>query len=158
MCSSDLTDQEFACLAQAMGRPDLVTDPRFADVVGRKRCEDELDAEIARWTAQQDHLEAQDRLQRHGVPAGAVLDMKEMVESPHFVARHLFERVWSPEVGEVPHMRGPWQFSGTPATLDRPAPRFAEHNDYVLRDLVGLSSDDLARLDAANIISTEPRS
>ena len=55
-------------------------------------------------------------------------------------------------------MRGPWQFSGTPAALDRPAPRFAEHNDYVLRDLVGLSSDDLARLDAANIISTEPRS
>ncbi|MEI7925538.1 MAG: CoA transferase, partial [Chloroflexota bacterium] len=152
------TDAEFACLARAIGRPDLVTDPRFVDVVARKRCEDDLDAEIARWTSQQEHLEAQGLLQRHGVPAGAVLDMQEMVESPHFVARHLFEHVWNPEVGEVSHMRPPWQFSGTPTTLDRPAPRFAEHNDYVLRDLVGMSTDELAALDAANVISSEPRS
>ncbi len=152
------TDAEFACLARAIGRPDLVTDPRFVDVVARKRCEDDLDAEIARWTSQQEHLEAQNLLQRHGVPAGAVLDMQEMVESPHFVARHLFERVWNPEVGEVSHMRPPWQFSGTPTTLDRPAPRFAEHNDYVLRDLVGMSTNELAALDAANVISSEPRS
>ena len=152
------SDAEFGCLARAIGRPDLATDPRFADVVARKRCEDDLDAEITRWTEQQDHLEAQDFLQGYGVPAGAVLDMREMVESPHFVARTLFERVWNPEVGEVPHIRPPWKFSGTPATLDRPAPRFGEHNDYVLRHLVGLTPETMAHLDESGIIASEPRS
>ena len=150
------TDDEFAALTRAIGRPELAHDARFADAVSRKRCEDALDREIAGWTSSRDHVAAQDLLQHHGVPAGAVVDMQGMIESPHFVARGLFERVWNPEVGEVPHMRGPWKFEGTPAPVDRPAPAFGEHNYYVLRDLLGLSNEEIARLEAQRIIATVP--
>jgi benzylsuccinate CoA-transferase BbsF subunit len=150
------TDAEFAALADAIGCPGLATDPRFATMLARKHCEDDLDREIGRWTAGQEHLAAQDYLQARGVPAGAVLDMKEMVESPHFVARGLFEEAWNPEVGPVPHLRGPWKFSGTPAPVSRPAPGFGEHNDYVLRELLGLSEAEVAGLEAQGIVAREP--
>ena len=150
------TDEEFAALTRVMGRPELARDVRFADAVSRKRCEDDLDAEITRWTSSMEHIEAQDLLQRGGVPAGAALDMKEMIESPHFVSRGLFERVWNPEVGEVSHMRGPWKFAGTPTPLDRPAPAFGEHNDYVLRDLIGLSEEEVALLEEQRVVSRAP--
>ena len=151
------TDAEFVALTEAIGCPELASDPRFATMLARKHCEDDLDQEIARWTAAQEHVAAQDYLQSRGVPAGAVLDMKEMVESPHFIARGLFEEAWNPEVGFVPHLRGPWKFSGTPAPVDRPAPGFGEHNDYVLRDLLGMGVDEIARLEEQGIVAREPR-
>ncbi|MGE3855971.1 MAG: CaiB/BaiF CoA transferase family protein [Dehalococcoidia bacterium] len=150
------TDAEFAALAEAMGRPDLLTDPRFGTMLARKHYEDDLDREVTRWTAEQEHLAAQDFLQSRGVPAGAVLDMREMVESPQFKARGLFEEAWNPEVGAVPHIRGPWKFGGTPAPVDRPAPGFGEHNDYVLRDLLGLSEAEVAGLEERGVVARVP--
>lgn len=150
------TDAEFAALAEAIGRPELASDPRFATLLGRKHCEDELDREVEAWTATQEHLAAQDYLQSKGVPAGAVLDMKELVESPQFKARGLFEVALNPEVGPIPHLRGPWKFHGTPAPVDRPAPGFGEHNDYVLRDLLGLSVEEVEVLEAQRVVAREP--
>lgn len=149
-------DEEFRRLADAIGRADLVDDPRYADAIARKQNEESLDQEISRWTATQEHVEAQDLLQRHGVPAGAVLDMKELVENPHFAARDLFQTVLNPEVGEVKHMRAPWNFSRTPTPVTRPSGAFGEHNDYVLRDLLGMSDERVEALDRQGVIASVP--
>jgi len=149
-------DEEFRRLADAIGRADLAEDPRYAAALARKQNEESLDQEISRWTSMQEHVEAQDLLQRHGVPAGAVLDMKELVESPHFVARNLFQTVSNPEVGAVKHMRAPWNFSRTPTPVTRPAGAFGEHNDYVLRDLLRMSDERVEALDRQRVIARVP--
>ena len=150
------TDAEFRALAEAIGRPELADDPRYADVLSRKHHEEALDAEIARWTASVEHVEAQDLLQRHGVPAGAGLDMKELVENPHFRSRGLFEEVWNPEIGPVEHMRGPWKFQGTPSPVTVPAPAFGAHNDYVLRELLALPDERIQELESQGIVVRAP--
>ena len=95
-------------------------------------------------------------LQGHRLPAGAVRDMKGLVESPQFLARDLLQKVWNPEIGEVQHLRGPWRFSETPADVTRSAPLFGEHNDYVYRELLGLSDEEIAHLTEQKVIATAP--
>lgn len=150
------SDADFQALAEAIGRPTLATDPRFADVVSRKRHEDALDAEIAAWTRTMDDVGAQDLLQRHGVPAAAAVDIRGMVESEHFEARGLFQEVWNPEVGAIKHLRGPWIFGGTPSPVTLPAPLFASHNDYVLRELLQLPQERIDALTAEGVVSDFP--
>ena len=154
-CSNDA---EFRALTVAMGRPDLSEDSRFADAVHRKQNEDILDGEVARWTRSQQNVQAQELLQRHGVPAGAVLDVKEVIWNEHSQARALYQPASNDEIGEALYMRGPWKFRGTPSPITSGPPMFGEHNDFVLRDLLGLSEERIAELERDRIVTQIPSS
>jgi benzylsuccinate CoA-transferase BbsF subunit len=152
------TDAEFAALCRVIDRPDLVQDPRFADVVSRYHHRDELDEVVAAWTATQVPREAASLLQAAGVSAMPVLTVPELVEDPHLAERGFFEDVTHREAGTY-LMDGPaWRFRRTPAHVRLPAPCFGEHNDYVFRDLLGLSSEDLAQLERDGIVTSAPAS
>jgi benzylsuccinate CoA-transferase BbsF subunit len=66
------SDHEWSALCEAMGRPSLATDSRFATALARKRNEAELDEAVAAWTAGQQHIAAMHALQAAGVAAAAV--------------------------------------------------------------------------------------
>lgn len=150
------SDAEFAALCEAMGRPELARDERFADVVSRHRNQDELDAIVSIWTRERSKADAAARLQSAGVPAMPVITVPELLEDPQLAARGFFEEVAHREAGTW-MMDGPvWRFDKTPAHVRLPAPCFAEHNDYVLRDLLGLSEDEVAALEREGVTSREP--
>src|SRR5262249_38640431 len=111
-------DQEWARLSEVIG----MTDPRFADVIGRVRHHDELDALISAWTRDQDHLALMHRLQQAGVPAAAVLNHKELLENEHLHARGYFEEVDHPEAGRHVYHGMTWKLSGTPGSIRFHAP------------------------------------
>jgi len=149
-------DAQFAALCQAMGRPELASDARFADVVSRYRNQDALDGEIAAWTRVQSKEEAAEALQAAGVPASPVLSAPEVFEDPHLRARGFFETV-AHSVAGVWEVEGPhWRFSEAPAHIRLPAPAFGEHNGYVFRELLGLSEDEVARLEAEGVTGATP--
>ncbi|MGB2695203.1 MAG: CoA transferase [Dehalococcoidia bacterium] len=151
------SDAEFAALCEAMGQPELAHDERFADVVSRHRHQDDLDAIVSGWTRTQPNHEAAARLQAAGVSAMPVSTVTELMEDPHLAARGFFEEVAHREAGTWA-MDGPvWHFDKTPPHVRLPAPCFGEHNDYVLRELLGLSEEDVAALEREGVTAQEPR-
>jgi crotonobetainyl-CoA:carnitine CoA-transferase CaiB-like acyl-CoA transferase len=141
-----------------MGNPEWSRDPRFDTVAGRWRHQDEIDACLAEWTACFDHNELTHQLQRHGVPAGAVLDGVEVLADPQLVARGWWEQVTPPEIGEpFPMITPPWRMSGSPYQPLPPAPRLGEYNEFVYREILGLSAEEFESDRADGVTSTDPR-
>ena len=149
-------DGQFAALCAAIGQPGLAQDRRFADVVSRYRHQDELDGIVAAWTQERSKEEARQALEAAGVPAAPVLSVPEVFADPHLRARRFFEAVAHPEAGVWEMDGSPWRLSEPPAHIRLPAPRFGEHNDYVLRHLLGLSHEEIAALAAERIIGDTP--
>lgn len=115
-------DSVFARLCEAMGRPGLANDPRYAGHIARGRNQEELDDLINAWTETftVDDLEA--LMIEHGVPAGRIFDAEDMLADPHFAAREAIITLDDPELGPVP-MQGTFpKLSRTPSTVRRNAP------------------------------------
>ncbi|MGE5595807.1 MAG: CaiB/BaiF CoA transferase family protein [Hyphomicrobiales bacterium] len=151
------TDAQFAALAQAIGRPELAADPRFATRPARHANRRLLDDPIAQWTRQRTHYEAQSALQAAGVPAAAALDVLELLSDPHVRARDGIEFVETPGVGPAPCLRMALRLSDTPTPAAGPAPCFADANDYVLGELLGLSAARIAELEEAGVTARVPQ-
>jgi len=150
------SDAEWQRFCHVIGRPSWVEDARFSDVLGRYRHQDELDKLIETCTIQYDHYEIMRILQRVDVPAGPVLDAKELVEEPHLQERGLFEAVTHPEAGTHPYIGRFAGFSKTPLSIRMPAPCLGEHNQRVFGELLGLSTEEVTELEEQGIIGTQP--
>ncbi len=150
------SDIAFEGLCRIMRRPDLVSDARFSDVVSRHHQRPELDAIVGDWTGGQDAMEAAECLQAAAVSAVPVLSVPEVLENAHLRARGFFETVAQPEAGVWEMEGSPWRLSETPPHVRLPAPRFAEHNQYVLGTLLGLSAAEIAGLQASGVVAVDP--
>lgn len=150
------SDEEFRTLCEAMGQPGVADDPRFAEAHHRYANQDELDAIIAHWTSQHDRYELCDLLSKVGVPAAPVLSHIDLYNDPHLRARGFFEHVTHRDAGEWDMERPLYRFARRPTTIRRNAPCFGEHNDYVLGDLLGLSTDQIAALEKEGVTAREP--
>ncbi|MEN9718724.1 MAG: hypothetical protein RIQ99_1602 [Pseudomonadota bacterium] len=146
-------DTIFARLAQAMGRPELASDPRYATHVARGQNQTELDDLINAWTSTLtvDQLEA--LMIAHSVPAGRIYTGAEMLADPHFAAREAIVAVPDPVHGQV-RMQAPMpKLSATPSAVRRPAPQMpGEHNAEIYGAGLGFNADQLADLTARGII------
>jgi len=150
------SDDEWHGLCRAIAQPDLAQDPRFATVLARRSHQTEIDQLLAAWTQERDHYQAMHLLQAHGVPAGAVLKGGETLVDPHLEARGFWDVVHHPEAGTYTQVSTPWRLSKSPRRPTLPSPSLGEHNSYVLGDLLGLSGQDIAALEAQGIIGTRP--
>jgi crotonobetainyl-CoA:carnitine CoA-transferase CaiB-like acyl-CoA transferase len=95
-------------------------------------------------------------LQSHGVPAGPVITPAEVIAEPHLEARGFWDTVDHPEAGPYRQVSTPWKLSKSPRRVTSPAPGLGEHNGYVLGELLGLSAQEIATLEAQGIIGTQP--
>lgn len=149
-------DDQFESLCRVMGQPHLARDPRYADVVSRHRDQGELDGVVAEWTRTHSASAVAAALTAAGVPSSPVLGSAGLYENEHLRARGLFETV-AHAVAGVWEMDGmPYHFSRTPANIRIPPPAFGEHNDYVFRDLLGLSEEEVEALRASGVIADAP--
>jgi len=138
------SDGEWAALCRAIDRGDLADDPRFATTEGRRAAHDEIDKVVAAWTAEQECYPAFHALQLAGVPAAPMLVDQMMVDDPHVRSRGWLRPLASRDVGTFDHL-GP-VFGGLPLAWERGAPALGEHNEYVFRDILGVSAEDYERL------------
>ncbi|MEL7155777.1 MAG: CoA transferase [Actinomycetota bacterium] len=142
-----VTPKMFTGLCEAMGRPELVEDPRFATNQARVDNAEALKPEIARWTAQYSKYEIADRLEAAGVPGGPVLDTAELLHDPHLVERDFVKTIDHPDHGGVPMLGWAPRLSASEVDLEA-APALGAHTDQVLADELGLDAeaiDDLRR-------------
>jgi crotonobetainyl-CoA:carnitine CoA-transferase CaiB-like acyl-CoA transferase len=150
------SDDEWRGLCRAIEQPDLAEDARFATLSVRRRNQAALDEILSAWTRARDHYQAMQILQAHGVPAGAVLTGGEAIVDPHLEARTFWDVVDHPEAGTYKQATTSWRLSKHPRRATRPAPGLGEQNHYVLGELLGLSPQAIAALEAQGIIGTQP--
>jgi len=140
-------DRQWPNVARALGKPELVTDPRFSSAGRRGRNQKELIPMVEAWLqsfpTDEDALKA---LAAHRVPAGPVLSIEESIAHPYFTARRMVRQVPDQILGEVTIPGVPFKFSAFPEELDLRAPLLGEHNDEVLGTYLGRSADSLAPL------------
>jgi formyl-CoA transferase len=140
-----VTPDMFQALMRTIGRPDLADDPTLATRAGRFARVGEIDALIEAWTGKHTKYEAMQILAGAGVACGAVLDSREVLADEHLRARGMVVDLEHPDRGRFPMLGNPVRLSASPTEVRR-APLLGEHTAEVLGALLGLSSDDLARL------------
>ncbi len=139
-------------LAQAMGRPELGKDPRYATHHARGDNQTELDELIAEWTATLDADELHLLLNEHSVPNGQMYRAPEMLTDSHFEARQAIVWIDSPDFGSIPMQNVVPKLSGTPGSINWTGPTLGEHNDEVFQGVLGLDIDSIEQLRARGII------
>jgi crotonobetainyl-CoA:carnitine CoA-transferase CaiB-like acyl-CoA transferase len=98
-----------------------------------------------------------DLLQTAGVRAGAVLTGAEMLADPHLNARGYYEPIENARGARQTLRIAPYQLSETPTSIRWPAPLLGEHTEQVLRDLLGLSEAEIAKLAAEGVTKNAPQ-
>lgn len=150
------TDEHWRGLVSVIGEPAWQDDPGLADLAGRRSRHDELDARIARWSAEQELLPAVDALIAAGVPAATLADPRMLHAHPQVVARGFAEEVDHPVTGRQAVFGLPLRWDGIDRWIRSPAPTMGQHDDEVLSGLLGLDGAEIAALRADGVISDHP--
>ena len=152
-------DSEWQGLCRVLGRPELAEDPRLSGTLARWENREEIDRLLEAETVGWDSQELMNALQAEGVPAGAVLDSKDLLFNPHLKERGFYEVVRhhpSTDMPPLPYAGRPWKLSETPAVTPRAAPVMGEHNEYVFGELLGMSGDEVTDLERQGVIGYAP--
>lgn len=140
------TDAEWRAFCQVIGNPRWTKYAKFSTILDRKKNEDELDKLVESWTMNQTAEDVMTRMQTAGVPAGILATGEDVVEhNPQLKEQHFLWEVEHPEMGRYIAHRTPFIPSKAHYELRR-APLLGEHNGYVLREILGLSEGEIAKL------------
>ena len=130
-----------------MTRPELVSDPRYADTAGRGEHRGEIVKLIEDWLASMpDDQESIDALRARRVPVAPILSVAEAMNHPHLLERGTVRTINDRILGEFQIPGFPLRFSRFPDELEFDAPYLGEHNATVLSKYLGYSYDDVDRL------------
>lgn len=146
------SDAEWQRTAEIIGRPDLAVMP-WEERLSRH---DELDVAIEAWSSTLAQQEAAERLQAVGVPASAVSDTAAIRADPQLVHRNFYVEVANAKMRPYRQTGPTWHLVDAPPHEMVHSPWFGEHNDSILRDLLGRSDEQIAELEEAEVISTAP--
>jgi crotonobetainyl-CoA:carnitine CoA-transferase CaiB-like acyl-CoA transferase len=153
-------DEEWARLVEAIGEPQWTNDPKFSDALARYKHQDELDQLVEEWTRSREQWEITRTLQAAGVACGPVLNAKDLLLDPHLKERGFYRlQTMPPEaegVGTRPYVGMPWRLSKAEPELRMSCPTLGRDNDYIFRELLGLSSNEVEELAREGSTSTDP--
>jgi crotonobetainyl-CoA:carnitine CoA-transferase CaiB-like acyl-CoA transferase len=145
-------DTVFQRLSEAMNRPELARDPRYATHNARGENQRELDELIADWSRTHSSADVLERMERHGVPAGRIYRAPDMLADPQFQARESIVGVPHPDFGMLRMQNVAPRLSATPGSIRMASPSIGQDNDEVYRALLGYDAERLAGLRARGVI------
>jgi crotonobetainyl-CoA:carnitine CoA-transferase CaiB-like acyl-CoA transferase len=138
-------DSIFKRLMIAAGHPEMAEDPEMADNEGRVVHEPKIDAALAGWCASLPAQGVIDALEAERVPVGLIYNVEDQMNDPHFNARGMFEEVdIDGKPLKIPAIMP--KLSGTPGRTDWPGGEVGSHNEEILKGLLKLSDEDLAKM------------
>lgn len=145
----------FERLVNAMGQPQLLTDPRFADIRTRGQPDNmkAIDAIVAEWTRTLDTATLASVLQAAEVPSSPIYTIADIYADPHYAARDMLVKVPHPQLGHTTQAGIVPKLSGTPGAIRHTGPDIGADTAEVLRGM-GLSDSQIQELEAAQVIRT----
>lgn len=138
-------------LFEAIGRPELLQDPRFAANADRVANADALEPVIAAFIAERTQAENVAFFEKAEVTIGPIYDIAQIVEDPHVKAREIVADYPDADMGRVPMHHVVPRMLGTPGSIRGPAPTIGEHNRALLAEL-GIDDDAYGRLLSNGIV------
>jgi len=152
ICIVAAGDGLFPRLARAMGREDLLGDPRFASLTARVANADAINGIVGDWVRQHTAAELEAMLVAAEVPVTRAHSIADIAADPHYAARGDITVVDDPTAGPVRMQAVYPRLSETPGRIQRGAPKLGEHNQEVYGQLLGLSAADIAALASEGVI------
>jgi benzylsuccinate CoA-transferase BbsF subunit/naphthyl-2-methylsuccinate CoA transferase subunit len=149
------SDDEWHQLRATLGDPPELRDHGLDTVAGRHAGHDLIDAVIGEWTAARTPMDAARALQAAGIPAGPVLDEAAALSDPQLHERGFFQLLEHPSCGIHFHPGANFHLDGTPPRIWRAAPTLGQDNEYVYKDVLGMSDAEYAELEAEQHVGTE---
>ena len=149
-------DAQWRSLAEVISGPELAAEQDFATGADRLQRQDRLDRLISEWTADKDPYEISHLLQQVGVPASPVMRGPDLLEDPHYKARGTFVEVDHKQVGPKMYPGIPFKMSATPGEVRWAAPALGQHNRLVYGEVLGMTGDEIDRLEERGVIGTKP--
>ncbi len=155
---SVVDDDRWRALVAVLGAPAWAADPVLGTAAGRRAAHDTIDEHLARWCEERSAADVESLLLQAGIAVAKVRLPHEQTELEPLVARSFFTTLEHPVTGINVHGGFPALFSAgpDPASLHRgPPPTLGQHNHEILGDLLGLDSEEIARLESAGVIGTQ---
>ncbi len=146
-------DDDWVALARVADNQPWARDAQFADTASRIANREMLDVMLAAWTGTKDRDSLVAELRAAGVPVSPVNDIAGLWNDRQIAARGMVDMVDLPGLGPELLFRAPWTVSGIAVATGTRGPVVGEHNEEVLRGMLGLSADDFDRLTATGVIS-----
>jgi len=141
-------DAQFGRFCAASGLDALASDPRFAMNAGRVENRAALIPHIAAALAGRTTVEWMSTLEALGVPCGPINSIAQALNDPQALARGITMEIAHPDGYVVPSVRNPLQFVGAETTRHVSPPALGEHTHAVLRDVLGMSDEEIRAVTA----------
>ena len=147
-----VSDKNLECLAAALGRPDLLEDPRF---VRGPRTENFylLAEEVERWSVSLTACECEDALNRAGVPCSLYQQVDDLFAHPQVIERNSFSSIHDDVLGDFLIQNMPFKLAGTDNVAACWAAKLGEHTDEILRENLKLTQAEIEKLRASSVVS-----
>jgi formyl-CoA transferase len=138
-------------LLRTMGREELIGDPLYSTPAARIERLDEVYSLVESWTMQHTKFEVMEILNELDVPCGPVLDTSDLIQDEHLLARQMIVDVPHPQRGTFKNVGCPLKLSDSPVEMTA-SPLLGEHNDEVLREIMGYDKDEIEKLRQGGVI------
>lgn len=145
-------ETEWKALCAGLEAENLAADPRFATLASRLEHRPALDTAIASFTADKDVGDLADRLRRAGAPAFRSQSSIDLCSDGYLWGRQGYRMVSDHKNGSRPIIGPSWRMEPDMAKVERGAPLLGEHNDYVYREVLGMSEDTLSDLVTRKVV------
>ncbi|MDY6845367.1 MAG: CoA transferase, partial [Thermodesulfobacteriota bacterium] len=152
-------DEEWQNFCKVTNHAEWIDDIRFSTITARKENEDKLEKLIAEWTKDHTAEEIESRMQKAGVAASVVENIKDIFEDPQIAHRdHIRMMDWHWPGRQENELTA---FSGVSFKMSkvkdnqRPPDIYGESNVYVLKEFLGMTNDDISDLYAEGVLTTE---
>ncbi|MDX2155306.1 MAG: CoA transferase [Hyphomicrobiaceae bacterium] len=155
ICALPYNEKHYRAFADEIGRPELMSDPRFASMQARSNNQQAIQAIISEVMPTRTTVEWLAFFDKADIPAMPVQDLEHVLEDPHLSATGFFTTREHPTEGPIRTMASPFDFSATPTAYRRHAPLLGADGREVLAE-AGFSADDIAGLEASGALRGPP--
>jgi benzylsuccinate CoA-transferase BbsF subunit len=150
------TDDEWTSFCNTLGRPEWVKDEKFLNFAARKENEEELNRLIGEWTIKHSPEHIMVALQKAGVSAGVVQNCHEdLFNDPQLKHRRHFRFLEHQVMGKHAYNAPAYILSKTPNSINKAAPTLGEDNEYVFKDILGYTDDEISDFLIDGVITTD---
>ena len=147
------TDEQWLALRKELGEPEWARNPALDSTAGRRAAHEAIDEQLAVWTRSQDRYAVMERLQAAGVPAGVMQRSSDLLADPQYAHRGFYRYLGHPEMGNIPYAGHQYRIRGYDNGPRFHAPCLGQHSYEVMREILGMTEDEIGDAFASGAIS-----